>query len=101
MKTILEKISALPKEKLLLLLFSSVKDEKEMSLFLDALLTPAEKEAAAERVDIIRGILTEKTQREIAKQTGASLATVSRGSREVKYGSGILKKLFERIDEKR
>jgi len=97
MKTISRKVSALSKEKLLMQLFQSVRSEKELSDLFDALFTPPEKEMLAERSDIIRGILTGKTQRKISEDTGASLATVSRGSREVKFGSGIFLKLFQRI----
>jgi Trp operon repressor len=101
MKTNVDTTSAdIPKNVLLLRLFSAAQNEHEMSQLLDALLTPAENEDIQERADIIRGILSGKTQREIAKHTGASLATVSRGSREVKFGSGILQKLFERVSVK-
>jgi len=84
-------------KKLLYKLFFAVKDDTEMDEFLNAVLTPNEYETLVERAEIVRGLLEEKTQRDISEETGASLATISRGSREVKHGSGILQKLFERV----
>lgn len=78
-------------------LLAAAKNAQEIEELFSALLTPAEKKNLQERVGIIEGLLSEKTQRKIAEETGASLATVSRGSRELQFGSGILQKLFSRI----
>ncbi len=96
MKTTFQK----SKEKLLLRLFQEVRGERELQELLSALFTPAECETLAERVNIIHGILSGKTQRDVSSSTGASLATVSRGSRELKFGNGIFQKLFQRVGEK-
>lgn len=89
---------SLKKEKdFLLKLFSELKTESEIFDFLSAVLTPSELNNLRERMEIIRGILEKKSQRQIAKETGASLATISRGSREIQFGSGILQKIFSRV----
>lgn len=78
-------------------LLAAAKNAQEIEELFSALLTPAEKKTLQERVEIVEGLLAEKTQRKISEETGASLATISRGSREIKFGSGILQKLFSRV----
>ena len=80
-------------------LLSAAKNEAEQKALCAALLTPTEMQVLQERVEIVYGLIQNKTQRDIAKETGASLATVSRGSRELKFGSGILQTLFSRITQ--
>lgn len=75
----------------------SGKNEKEMEDLLSSLLTPTEYETLSERSEIIRALLEGKTQRNISEETGSSLATISRGSREIKFGNGIFQKIFERL----
>lgn len=75
----------------------TLQDEKEVKDFLRALLTPQEKKRLEERMLIVEGLLQGKAQRSIAEETGASLGTISRGSREVQFGSGIFQKIFERL----
>jgi Trp operon repressor len=85
------------KKQLLLQLFLHVQSKEEMQYLFDALLTPSEQDTLSERIHIVENILSGKTQREVAKETGASLTTVSRGNREIKFGNGIFQKLFSRI----
>lgn len=80
-------------------LFLAAKNDDEILEFLRAILTPAEFQKIAERVEIVAEILSGKSHREISKKVGASLATIGRGSREVQFGSGILQKLFSKINE--
>ena len=54
--------------------------------FLKNLLTPAELEEIAKRLQIAKLLKKGVPQREIAKQLNVSIGTVSRGSRELKYG---------------
>ncbi len=68
-------------------------DEKNLRELLEDLLTPAELLDLNERVLIVQALLDGKTQREVAKQLGVSIATVSRGSQVIQYGNGALTKL--------
>ncbi len=85
------------KKDLVLRLFRATKDESELNRLFEAILTPSEIAALCERALIVEALLAGKTQREISRQTGAGLATIARGSRELKYGSGILHTLFQRL----
>ncbi|WP_082378852.1 Trp family transcriptional regulator [Marinagarivorans algicola] len=58
----------------------------QMSQALEALLTPSELLSIATRLEIARLLKAGITQREIAKQLGVGIATVTRGSRELKAG---------------
>lgn len=58
----------------------------EMAQTLEALLTPAELQSIATRLEIARLLKAGITQRQIAKQLGVGIATVTRGSRELKAG---------------
>ena len=72
----------------LLRALSRLSRPEEMALFLSDLLTPAEIEAIAERWQIATLLTEGKSQREVASRLGASITTVSRGSRMLKYGQG-------------
>jgi TrpR family trp operon transcriptional repressor len=82
---------------LLIKLMSAIDGSAELLEFLGAILTPAELKTMGERARIIERLLAGEKQRDIAKNIGAGLSTVSRGSRELKYGSGIFPLLFQRI----
>jgi Trp operon repressor len=76
----------------LLKLLSSPKDEKEMHMLLDDLLTPKELSAIAERWQLVQLLAAGATQRDIAKKLGLAISTVTRGSRQLQFGSGGFKK---------
>lgn len=73
---------------------SSVNNPKLMKDVLENLFTPQELEELELRLQIFKLLLAGKNQREIAKQLNVSLATVSRGSRELKYGKKGISKLL-------
>lgn len=52
------------------------------------LLTPRETEAIAERWEIVKRLERGMTQRAIRDELGASVTTISRGNRQLKYGHG-------------
>ena len=54
---------------------------------LETLLTSSELETIATRLEILRLLKQGLTQREIAKQLGVGIATVTRGARELKQGN--------------
>ena len=55
---------------------------------LDDLLTPAEVEALGERWAIVKLLSAGHSQRKVRDEVGVSITTVSRGSRQLKYGTG-------------
>ena len=78
----------------LLRLLSEISTDKAMSEVLSNILTPAEREELAIRLQIFKALEAGESQRSIAKRLEVSLATVSRGSRELKYGKpGVAKAL--------
>ena len=62
--------------------------EEDIGLVMGDLLTPSEVEALGERWAIIKALLAGKSQREVAAELEVSITTVSRGSRQLKYGQG-------------
>lgn len=81
-------------DKELVKLLSEIANHKSMSDILSNLLTPQERQELALRIQIFKALIAGDSQRDIAKKLGVSLATISRGSRELKYGKpGIAKAL--------
>ena len=62
----------------------SLKTEAEMENFLRALLTPQELEHIPKRLELIRLLKQGLPQHDIAKKLAMGVATVTRGSRELK-----------------
>ncbi len=61
-----------------------IKSEKEMQEFLHGLLSPQELEAIPRRLEIIKLLKQGVPQHEIAQKLGVGIATVTRGSKELK-----------------
>jgi Trp operon repressor len=61
---------------------------EDVARLLSDLLTPAEIEALGERWQIVQRLAGGQSQREVAAELGVSITTVSRGSRQLKYGVG-------------
>ncbi len=57
-----------------------------MKRLLEGLLTPAERHAIGQRLQIAQLLKAGISQREIARRLGVGIATVTRGSREIKAG---------------
>lgn len=57
-----------------------------MQGILEGLLTPSELHAISQRLQITCLLKDGVSQREIAKRLGVGIATVTRGSREIKAG---------------
>lgn len=62
----------------------SIKTEKEMNDFLAAIFTPTEREHIPKRLELVRLLKKGVPQHEIAKKLNMGVATVTRGSRELK-----------------
>ena len=65
-----------------------IKDKKVLLEFLKDLLTPGELQEFAIRLQIVKKLLKNKKQREVAKVLGVGVATVTRGSMELKDKKG-------------
>lgn len=65
---------------------ASIADKKLALAFLKNILTPAELDEISVRLQIVKLLKKGMPQREVAEKLGVSIGTVSRGSRELKYG---------------
>lgn len=74
-----------------------LKDEKELAAFLRDLLTMPEIDELALRLAVAKQLNEGKTQRAVAKLTGASIATVTRVNQWLKRGMGGYKLVLERL----
>lgn len=66
--------------------FSSVSSSKELKELITGLFTPQEIEQLVLRLEIIKRLKKGESQRKIATDLGVGIATVTRGSRELKLG---------------
>ena len=76
--------------------FASISDSKLAKSFLNNILTPSELEEVSKRLQLVKLLLDGMPQREVAKKLGVSMGTVSRGSRELKYGDDGFRKVLGR-----
>jgi len=76
-------------------LLAQIKNPRLMAEFLDDLLTPEEYENIATRWQLVKMLAKEKPQREISKKLKVAIATITRGSRELKNPSGGFKKILK------
>ncbi len=67
-------------------LFLSIKNREEMEDLLLGILTPKELEEIPTRLQIVRMLKKGISQHEIAEKLGVGIATVTRGSAELKKG---------------
>lgn len=74
---------------------ASIKTAGMAESFLHNILTPAELEEISKRLQIVKLLMKGIPQREVAKELGVSMGTVSRGSRELKYGTDGFKKVLQ------
>ena len=81
-------------------LFSEPRSEREMAVFLQGMLTPAEIEEVFFRWRLMRRLMRGETQRAISSALGVSLGKIARGSRLLKYGPPAFRELLERIDSR-
>ena len=82
------------------LLFDGVlclENKEECYQFFEDICTVKELTAIAQRFEVAKMLREEKTYIDIAKNTGASTATISRVNRSLNYGNESYDMLFERI----
>ncbi|WKZ24177.1 MAG: YerC/YecD family TrpR-related protein [Candidatus Dojkabacteria bacterium] len=72
----------------------TLQDQKELILFLRDLLTEPEIEELAGRLSVAIALSEGKSQRVVAKETGVSIATVTRVNQWLKRGMGGYQKVI-------
>lgn len=78
-------------------LIFNLEDQKVLDDFLMGLTTAAERQAMAQRLEIIKRLLQGQPQHEIAADLGVGVATVTRGSKELHAGRfKILREKYEK-----
>ena len=75
----------------------ALKDPEEIYQFLEDVATIGEIRAFAQRLEVARLLSAGETYAEIAKQTGASTATISRVKKFLDYGADGYKLVLERM----
>jgi Trp operon repressor len=81
-------------------LFASVGNEKEAQMLLEDILTPQELSAIAERWQLIRELAKGTPQREISSKLKLSISKITRGSRQLQYGSGGFQYFLKKLKRK-
>lgn len=69
--------------------FMKIKDRRIMENFLSGLLTQSELKEIPMRVQIVKKLKNSIPQQKIAEELGVGIATVTRGSNEIKKGRFI------------
>lgn len=89
------------KEKFLVQAVSTLKNEEEVANFLRDLLTIAEIEEFANRLDIVKLLFAGKSYIEIAEKTKVSTTTVARVAHWLFSGTGGYYKVISRLVKKK
>ncbi|QTX32884.1 helix-turn-helix domain-containing protein [Aminithiophilus ramosus] len=79
--------------------FLALKDSAEVYSFLEDIATIGEIRALSQRLEVARLLSEGHTYPQIAQQTGASTATISRVKKFLEYGADGYKLVLERIKE--
>jgi len=83
-------------------LISESSQSQQHEMLLTMLLTPDEREALVARVNIFRELLKgELSQRQISQMLGVGIATITRGSNELKSKSAEEKQEIAQLLEKK
>jgi Trp operon repressor len=77
---------------------STLSNPKEIARILDDILTPTEVESVGERWAIVKKLVSGSTQREVRDALGVSVTTVSRGNRQLRYGTKGFDLAFDTLD---
>ena len=76
-----------------------LKTSEEAYRFLEDVLTVQELKSITQRLEVAVMLRRKVTYQEIAHQTGASTATISRVNRSLNYGMGAYRIIFDRMKE--
>ena len=75
-------------------LFNSARSGGETEDLITDLFTPAERRDLWERWCIVDLLLQGNSQRDIRDRLGVSISKVTRGSREIQYGTGAFRRVW-------
>ncbi|WP_029166484.1 MULTISPECIES: YerC/YecD family TrpR-related protein [Aminiphilus] len=81
--------------------FLSLENPEEVYSFLEDIATIGEIRALAQRLEVARLLSEGYTYPQIAQQTGASTATISRVKKFLEYGADGYKLVLERMKEEK
>ena len=76
---------------------NSLKTAEDQQCFLMQLLTPSELKSLQQRWNIVKRLLQNHTQREIAKELKTSLCKITRGSKELRKKKSPLKEAAKKL----
>ena len=76
-----------------------LKTKEECFLFFEDVCTVNELLSLSQRFEVAKMLTENKTYLEIAEQTGASTATISRVNRSLNYGNDGYQMVFKRMEE--
>ncbi len=85
------------KDDLLEVLTLAAKDRRLFDAFLRDILTPAEYREIAERWQIIKQLEQGSTQRDISRDLGVAIGTVTRGSRILENPTGGVNQMIQKL----
>ncbi|MBL7575010.1 YerC/YecD family TrpR-related protein [Peptoniphilus asaccharolyticus] len=71
---------------------------EECYRFFEDICTVKEVQAIAQRLQVVKLLIKNKTYHEIESETGASTATISRINRSLNYGSDGYKVVLEKLN---
>ena len=77
----------------------ALRDREEAFLFFEDIFTVKELQAVAQRLAVARLLKKRVTYQDIAEQTGASTATISRVNRSLTYGAGGYQTVLSRMSD--
>lgn len=77
----------------------SLRDEEECFLFFEDVCTTNEILSFAQRYQVAKLLRKNHTYQEIAEESGASTATISRVKRSIDDGSGGYEMIFQRMEK--
>jgi TrpR-related protein YerC/YecD len=78
----------------------TLKDQQECYAFFEDVCTVNELLSLSQRYEVAKMLREKKTYLDIAEQTGASTATISRVNRSLNYGSDGYDMVFKRLADK-
>ncbi len=78
-----------------------LENKEECYQFFMDLCTINELQSMAQRYEVAQMLSDKKTYTEIAKETGASTATISRVNRSLNYGSDGYRLAIDRVNDKK
>ena len=76
----------------------ALEDLEECYRFFEDICTIKEIQAIAQRLQVVKLLIKNKTYHEIESETGASTATISRINRSLNYGSDGYKLVLQRLN---